>query len=60
MIKDIKKVISFFIWSNKKIDKVEHEMTINGKPNENDLISIAIKLKLSISKCNEIISTIKK
>lgn len=43
-------------------DKIEHEMTINGngKPTEKDLIDMAIQLKLSLSKCQEIIQKTKK
>lgn len=42
-------------------DKIEHEMTINGngKPTEKDLIDMAIQLKLSLSKCQEIIQKTK-
>lgn len=42
-------------------NKLEHEMTVlgNGQPNERDLMDIAITLKLSIKKCQEIIENIK-
>ena len=42
-------------------NKLEHEMTVNGngKPTEDDLIQIAKSFKLSIRKCEQIISLIK-
>lgn len=42
-------------------NKPEHEMTVNGngKPSERDLIQIAKDFKLSIKKCEEIITMIK-
>lgn len=37
-------------------DKVEHEMTVNGagNPKDDDLLAVALKFKLSISKCQDI------
>lgn len=42
-------------------NKLEHEMTVlgEGKPTENDLISFAKEIKLSLKTCEDIISKIK-
>lgn len=43
-------------------DKVEHEMTVNGagNPRDDDILVVAQKFKLSLSKCKDILATIKK
>lgn len=42
-------------------DKLEHEMTINGKPNpnDNDILVVAKRFKLDIKVCQKIMQTIK-
>ena len=42
-------------------DNCEHEMTVNGKgkPTEKDLLDVAKQMKMSLSKCQEIINKVK-